>query len=753
MLKSYLTILVLISTLVSFSQENNCFEKCNRSHMNNPYARANYYQYPSMDNYDVKYIKLDLNSESNSRIISGTCQTNIIATATLDSFITELKSNMTVDSVFLNGVKKSFSVGSDHVFIPVIPALSNGQSLSVLIYYKGTAGSSGVFAGTTGGGPGGTPLTYTATLSESYQAREWFPCKQILTDKLDSADIWVTTSSVNKVGSNGLLQGVDALPSGKVRYRWKSIHPMNYYMLSIAVGNYSEYLNYAHPEAIAPDSILIQHYIAGGTYINSVKTNLDKTPVFVEKMSELFGLYPFWDEKYGHAQANIGGGMEHQTMSTMASFGTSIIAHELGHQWFGDNVTCAKWNDIFVNEGFATYSEYLMMEKLPALFTTTNASTYMNSIHSSVMSVANGSVYIPDASVYDENRIFSSRLSYNKGAAIIHNLRFEMQSDTFFFKTLKQYQQQFKNSTATGEDLKTVAENICGRSFSDFFNQWYYGEGYPTHNITWYKPTSDSIVFLVNENVSAASVTPFFGGYLEIKATSSTGDTTFLVNLLGNNQIFRFSYSNTPTSIVIDPNNWIINKTGTITNATVVPVKFISFNGTADKNCWYDITWNTQNEINVREYIIEMSSDGSQFVNIGSQTPTFGINNVYTFRYEDATNVKCFFRIKVMKPDGTYTYSSTLELGSICEKPFNVSLNQNPININSEIKIQMPISEKGSIRLFSPSGQLLYIEEKILNRGINTIQPGFLQKLSAGTFYLRVETTSGFKGLVKLIKR
>ena len=122
---------------------------------------------------------------------------------------------------------------------------------------------------------------------------------------------------------------------------------------------------------------------------------------------------------------------------------------------------------------------------------------------------------------------------------------------------LKNYQTQYKDSVATGEDFKRVAEVTCGRNFTDFFNQWYYGEGYPTHNITYFKPTSDSILILVNETTSAPTSISFFKGLLELKITSATGDTTVLVNLQSNNQVFKFRFTGTPTGIVVDPNNWV----------------------------------------------------------------------------------------------------------------------------------------------------------------------------------------------------
>lgn len=534
--------------------------KCGHVHSLAREQQLNYFQYPSMNKYDIKYLKLDLNVEANNRNISGTALTVARALQPLDSFITELKSNMIVDSVFVNGTRMNFQHASDFVFIRLSPAIPAGTQISVLFYYRGTANAAGVFAGNSSG------LTYTATLSESYQAREWFPAKQFLKDKIDSADIWLTTSAANLAGSNGLLTAITDMPAGKKRFEWKTRYPMSYYMPCFAVANYMEYTNYAKPAAMAPDSIPVQHYIYNNAaFFNSNKTNLDRTPPFIEKMSELYGLYPFKNEKYGHLHAAIGGGMEHQTMSTMSSFGATLVAHELGHQWFGDNVTCATWNHIWINEGFASYSEYLMIEKLPALFTITPAA-FMQGVHTDVLLSATGSVFVPDASVYDENRIFSSRLSYNKGSAIIHTLRFEMQDDNVFFQTLKNFQQQFKDSVATADDFKAVAEAASGKNFTDFFNQWYYGQGYPTFNVT-YAGNGDSLLLFVNQTVSAPAVTPFFKGLYEFTINTTQGDTTVKVYMTTNNQLFKFRSNRVPTGVIVDPNNWVLNKTGSVVTA------------------------------------------------------------------------------------------------------------------------------------------------------------------------------------------
>ncbi len=521
-------------------------------------SNVDFFQSDKMNYYDIKYLKLDITVQPKSKFITSICDYTVLTVQSLDTFAIEFKQTMSLDSVYLDNTKSTFSQSNDHIYIPLNPIVTSGTLLNLTFYYHGNV-AAGFFAGTDAIG-----LDFTANVSESFQAREWFPAKQLLNDKIDSTDIWITTGADFKAGSNGILKAVIDLPNNLRQYQWACRYPLSYYMPSIAVGNYLEYRNYAKPAAIAPDSILVQHLVYNNAdYFNSVKPLIDKTPRYIEKMSELFGIYPFYKEKYGHSQADIGGGMEHATMTTLKNFEEHLVSHELGHQWFGDNVTCASWNDIWLNESFATYIEVLMQEKLPDLFPTT-AAAQMANLDERVMSQPGGSVYVPIESAYDERRIFDYRLTYAKGATALHNLRFEMQSDTLFFNTLKAYQQKFKNSFASTNDFKQVAEQVSGKNLTDFFNQRIYGEGYPTYSVTYLKHGTDTLVLHISQTTSVPAITPLFIGLMEYKILSPQGDTIIKLNQTANDQTFTVFYTKTPKGVEVDPDNWVLNKTDTI---------------------------------------------------------------------------------------------------------------------------------------------------------------------------------------------
>jgi hypothetical protein len=177
------------------------------------------------------------------------------------------------------------------------------------------------------------------------------------------------------------------------------------------------------------------------------------------------------------------------------------------------------------------------------------------------MSQPTGSVYNPDTTSI--NRIFSSRLSYDKGSAIVHSLRFVINDDNTFFTVLKTFQNQFRNSTASINDFKTVAETVTGLNLTHFFNQWIFGEGYPTFTVRWNK-IGNTFYLRNTETVSASSITPLFITPLEYKLTRNIGDTIIKLNQNAALENYTLTIPGTVTAVTTDPNNWILNK-GTVT--------------------------------------------------------------------------------------------------------------------------------------------------------------------------------------------
>lgn len=580
---------------------------------------------PLLDNYDVCFYFIDLNATNLNKTISGKASIKAkVVNQPLNELMLQLHSSLTVDSVKIDNQLLSYSHTNNEIHIPINNPISENQYFTADIYYHGTSSGTGIKNGQSPSW--GAKITWT--LSESYHAMDWFPCKQVLNDKADSAWIFITCPNTLKVGSNGLLTNIVSLPNNMVRYEWKTHYPIDYYLISFTISDYQEYLQYAHPQGYN-DSILIQHYVYNNPgYLPYFQAQINNTKPFVELLSDLYGLYPFAQEKYGHCTAPIGGGMEHQTMTTLSSFSFELIIHELGHQWFGDYVTCANWQDIWVNEGFATYTYYLGQQYLTTQY---DADAWMVGVHNDVMASPNGSIYIPFSDINDESRIFDYRLTYEKGAAIIHTMRHIINNDSIFFGVLKAFLQQYAYSTALGDDFKNFISNYSGINFSTFFDEWYYGEGYPTYSMVW-NQNNDTLFFSLSSVSSAPTITPFFHLPVEIQFSNGSQDTTIRFEHQHNNQNFSAYIPFLVNQITIDPKNYIVNKVGTIItseNLNILPTFSIYPNPSSDKiyitglNTKSEIKFftitgklikslETQNEINISDlpkgvYIIELN--------------------------------------------------------------------------------------------------------------------------------------------------
>ena len=512
--------------------------------------------------YDVSYYKLDLNMTNTSTALSGYAEMQATVLSPLDTILYELFSSLTISSVTLNGISVPFTRSNSAVKIGV--NFSPGTVFTVRTYYAGTPptaqtnplGGSGMSNATSPSW--GNEVVWS--LSEPFCAYEWWPCKQSLTDKADSCDFNITVPNSCKAGSNGKLMSVVDLGNGTSRYEWKHRYPIDYYLISVAVAEYVEYNVYANP-AGAPAPILIQNYIYNNPQtLPNFQADIDETANFIELFYDLYGPYPFENEKYGHCMAPFSGGMEHQTMTTQGFFNPTLTAHELGHQWWGDYVTCASWCDIWVNEGFASYSEQLMLENLYPGQEVQN----MQSVHDNVMTQTGGSVWVLDS--LNESRIFSGRLTYDKGAGIIHTIRYMVNNDSLFFTTMRSFLNAHAFGTAFGIDVRDAFTQASGINFTPFFDQWYFGEGYPTYSVQWKQLGNDALV-QISHTTSKPNVTPTFTNPIDLKFTRpGNSDTTIRFNITSNSNQFQINGIGTiNNSISIDPSNWVINQNGTIT--------------------------------------------------------------------------------------------------------------------------------------------------------------------------------------------
>lgn len=573
MLKIKILAIALLALNVAIAQETsqNCAKKRARSNSLKISPYVDQTQIDLQKKYDVTFYRLQLNMTNTTTALSGVTEIHARATQAIDSALVEFFDGFTIHQIQVNGTPvTTYARHGQVLYIPI--NLPQNSAFTISIDYAGTPPTAATNplggAGMTNDDSPTWGNQVTWSLSEPFSAFEWFPCKQDLRDKADSVQVTVTVPDHLMAGSNGLLDSVTTTPGYKT-FHWMHRYPIAYYLISVAVSNYYDYTIYANP-AGAAQPLMIQNFIYNNTtYLAQYQDDIDETVDFIELFADLYGPYPFQNEKYGHCLAPLSGGMEHQTMTTQGFFNNTLTSHELAHQWWGDYVTCASWADIWINEGFASYSENLMLQNL---YSINDAKQEMSSIHTNVMSNPGGSVWVADS--LDEDAIFDSRLVYNKGGAIIHTLRYIINNDQLFFDLLKDFLATYAYSTATGLDFKNHAENFTGMDFSDFFNQWYYGEGYPTYSVQ-YQPETTGVWVKVNQTVSKSSVTPLFTNPIDVTVnrTGTLSDTIVRIAINSNATTVFLPIENVQSITAIDPNNYVINKIGGITQVNDLGVE------------------------------------------------------------------------------------------------------------------------------------------------------------------------------------
>jgi aminopeptidase N len=523
-----------------------------------------------LSSYDVKFYDIQLRVFNTSTEIYGVATVWLEAVRELDTVVLELQDALDVTGVELGETiddpeftaVAQFSHLDDAIFIPLDRTYLQGELLALRIEYGGEAGQDrGFFAGITSAKDFAYGFDVTYTLSEPMNAKDWFPVKQVLEDQIDSVYMHLECDNSLMVASNGLLEEIVPGPDDTHTFHWKTRYPMAYYLISFAVADYQDF-SFNAPLSTGGDSVLVQNYIYNtGKVLDDWEEEIRQTGPMIEAFSGLLVDYPFAEEKYGHAMAPLGGGMEHQTMTTIQDFSFFLVAHELAHMWFGDHITCGNWQDIWINEGFASYMEYVAAQELLGQAA---ADSWMNQAMAVALSETEGSVFVPEDEVEDTYRLFDYGLSYKKGAILLHMIRYHLNDDDKFFGALAYYLEQFGQGLATGEDFREVLESYSGMDFSCFFEQWYYGEGHPRFQLHW-SQEGDSLMVRSEQTTVSPDATPFFRTPFDLELQYMEGNSE-KIRMMQDKPLLdtAIAVSGTVEELIFDPDGWLLKSVSVV---------------------------------------------------------------------------------------------------------------------------------------------------------------------------------------------
>jgi hypothetical protein len=502
---------------------------------------------------DVIHYALNLHVDVDRKVIAGTVEVELEAVEDgLAAVELDADQGLRVLSVVMIGDDHFADDGprvldhvhaSDRLEISLHRPLASGDRVRLLIAYggRGGRGGRGVNWDTHGDG---VPVVHT--LSEPFGARLWLPCNDRPDDKA-TVDLRVTAPDWLTVASNGLEVARSEHPDGAATTTWSSRYPVSSYLVAM---NISDYV-YSEQEYLAEDgsSMPVVLY-AYPELAEQAASDLEATAELVAGLSTVFGEYPFVEEKYGNCITPFGGGMEHQTLTSM---GASLVGgdrimwfniHELGHQWWGDWVTLADWRELWLNEGFAVLCEWLLADALGP------------EVLAEVIRGSDRLGYFVGPA-YDNPVPFSSTV-YRKGAWIVYMLWNILGED--ILPALAEYREAFAGGNATTEGLRAALERVAGTDLEWFFDEWVYGVNRPRYQYSWSSGPDSTVALTVSQKQTNA---PLFRMPMVVEVTTTAGEEvhTVMVEALAE-QTITIPVEAEPTGVVLDPYLMVLSENG-----------------------------------------------------------------------------------------------------------------------------------------------------------------------------------------------
>ena len=495
---------------------------------------------------DILNYNLDLNLFPKEKKLKGIAEIIGLILQPLNNRIDlNFYDNMTIKELTLNGSSARFENEGTNLSVFLDDMKTDTFKLKVI--YEGTPKRTGL-SSFVFGEINGRSVVYN--LNEPSFASTWFPCNDIPADKA-LLDISITNDSSQTSISNGVLVSKN-LNKDRMTYHWKTIYPISTYLICLYSSKYEEFGD-KYISAVG-DTMPIQYY-AFPNHLEQAKIDFKNTPKMIEFFSKIFGEYPFIKEKYGIAEFLWQmGAMEHQTITGIGSnfvggknFFEAIYVHELAHHWWGNAVGPATWKDIWLNEGFSTYSEALYAESKSGI----------KALQSTMLSKFEDEF---SNTLYDPGKNLFSTTVYDKGAWVLHMLRWEV-GDSVFFEILRSYFEKYKYKNASTNDFIEVCENFSKKKLSNFFDQWVY---IGTENIhldyKWIiKKESDGKHLIVLDLMQMQEKFPVFEFKLEVMLEYDNGKSISKIFNINEKEVtIEFPADEIPNQLILDPNNWLL---------------------------------------------------------------------------------------------------------------------------------------------------------------------------------------------------
>ncbi len=515
-----------------------------------PYARSR--------DYDLQHSRIALRFDlDQKKVIGDVTHTLTILRDSTPNIVFD-SAGLVIQSVTVNKSAAKFETKDDKLIIPLPAAAHSGEKFDVTIRYEAKPTKGLYFILPDKDYPDRPKQVWTQ--GESEDTRYYLPTYDYPNDRLTTETILTVPDSWITV-ANGKLISVSNAVKGMKSWTWKESQPSSTYLITVVAGEFDE----------VKDSwrgMPVNYYAPRGRG-DRLSMNYGRTPQMIDLFSRKLGVdYPW--EKYAQSMVDdfVAGGMENSSATTNTSsslrhsklvpeFPTGeddLISHELGHQWFGDLVTCKDWGDIWLNEGFATFMETIWSEahfgKDQADYERwENARQWFG--QNNLFSKPIVRHDFNDSGEFDGN-------AYTKGGWVLYMLRHQLGEDAFY-RGLKHYLEVNRGKNVVTADLSKAIEEATHTNVDQFFSQWLYGAGAPKFDLSYkYDDAKHEVALTIKQTQKVEGRVGLFRVPSEVEITTASGPKLFPITVSKDSQVFTLPTDSAPLLVLFDKGGHVL---------------------------------------------------------------------------------------------------------------------------------------------------------------------------------------------------